>query len=266
MINFSMVKQTIREVYQQPPIILVYLIIAIVILLALFTFNVEYEGDVIVSMKFIGIEIDETQVGYVFIRNICNLFKAAFMFLFILQSSTLFPDTLKNPLLGIILTKHISRTSLFLSKYLGQVIAIFSLLLALSVAIIFILFFKINGSIILMPLYFSLFVFLEFVAIFIIIVLLSLIFEKSLAVTIIGLMIYFILSPLFGQAEKMGITFTSYIAYISYMFPPLWEITNQSNNIIDGETINGSIFAISMLYVTIYSSISIYLFKRRDIA
>lgn len=266
MINPSIVKQTIREVYQQPPITFACLIVIAIVILLIFTFNVEYEGDVIISMSFVGISFDETQVntlGYELIRSIYNLFKVAFMFLFILQSSTLFPDTLKNPLLGIILTKPISRAGLFLSKYLGQIVAIFSLLLIFGIGIVFLLYLKMNGAIILTPIYISISVFFEFVAIFSFMALLSLIFEKSLAVTVIGLITYFALVPLLEQAKKMGITFAS---YVSYIFPPLGELSYQSNNIIVGETIAKSIFIPNMLYVVIYISISIYLFKQRNIA
>jgi ABC-type transport system involved in multi-copper enzyme maturation permease subunit len=185
------------------------------------------------------------------------------MFLFILQSSTLFPDTLKNPLLGIILTKSISRAGLFLSKYLGQIIAIFSLLLILGIGIVFILFFKTNEAIVLMPIYVSIFVFFEFVAIFTFMAPFSLIFEKPLAITVIGIITYFVLIPSLISAEKMNIIFAS---YVSYIFPPILKLAIQTSDAIAGETIPESAFISSIVYIIIYISISIDLFKQKDIA
>ncbi len=263
MINYPVIKQTIREVYQQPPIVMVALIIIAVFFLLVFTFKVEFEGDVIVSMSFFGLSFDETKIdmGYDFMTSIYNFLKHICMFLLFLQGSTLFVDTLKDPLLGIFLTKPVSRAGLLLSRYAGQIIAIFALLLISGIGITLILYFKMNGTVFLTPIYLSLLVSFIFITMFTFMGLLSIIFENSLAVAAIGILIYFALAPIILFAEMGG----NQLVYLAYILPPVWKFLQQETNIINGNTINPDVFALALLYIVVYITLSIILFNRKDI-
>ncbi len=263
MIKYPIVKQTIREVYKHPFFALLSLIIVIFFLLV-FTFKVDYEGDVIVSMSLMGLSFDETQIdlGYEAIKSIYHFFKSIFMFLLILQSSAIFVDTLKNPLLGIFLTKPVSRTGLLLSRYTGQIIAIFALLLISGIGIVLILYFKMNGTIFLTPIYISLLIFYIFVVLFTFMVFLSLILENSLAVAAIGILIYFLLGRFIFLAERLG----GKVANLAYIFPPIWKHWALELDIIDGKAINPDILVLFLFYIVVYITLSIIIFNRKDIS
>ncbi len=264
MININIIKHTVREVYSQAPIILVWLITLVILLVLIFSFNVEVKGEEIVSMRLIGISIDESEFetfGIGLLSDLYEFFKIVFMFLFIMQSSALFHSLLKNSLLGIILTRSVSRTKLIISVFLGETFAILLLLGTLTTGVVTILFFK-TGLVFPLPFYICCLLFYEVVSMLALLMFLSLIIKDFLAISVSGVLIYFLLLPLLQNAHKMKIVIAS---YIKILFPYITELRYQFNNLIYNDPVAWNMLIYNLLYVILYTAFATYIFNKQDI-
>ncbi|MBU2447254.1 MAG: ABC transporter permease subunit [Bacteroidetes bacterium] len=264
MINIPIIKRTIFEIVLQPTFVFALVIKVLVVFFLIYGVALEYEQGTLISIKILGTDYSDLGLNTYLIRSFAEALMMVLMFVYILQSSSLFPETLKSPLLGITLTKSVSRSGLFISKFIGQAIVVFLPLLILGVTISLVLFFKNGGFILLAPVFTTICFFFVFITMFSLLALLSFFIEKYNTVSTIGIGIYFLLSPLLVYAvEYLN---NPLIFYLSHILPPLRKLELVSINILLGKEINIEAYALSSIYIIIYFLIAIYLFRRRDIS
>lgn len=265
LINYSLIKQTIKETYNQTAITFSFVISAIFLILLVVTLKINYDGDSINQIQFLGITYDSGEfsvMGYQLVKGVVGLLKMALMFFFIIQSSTLFTEMVKDPIFKLVLIKPISRTAIFLSKYVGELLAILGFLFALSAAVSLILFIKLKGVIILIPFIISTLVFLEFVAMFSILMLISIVTDNSILVIISGVLLYFVMIPLlyFNFKESAG----NLLEFIAFLFPPVLFEQDVTYQILSGEGLNLKSLIFSLIYIIIFAKIFNYFFGKRQ--
>ncbi len=267
MINTTVIRQTIREAFAQPALLFSFIIM--VALVGLFTFGIslDFQNDILVSMKLFGKEIEVTHLNTFFssmLESMSNILSALLMFLFIVGSSYLYPSMLQDPLLGITLTKPISRTSLFLSKFAGFVLAVALSMILFSVFVWLILFSKsgghVSGTVIIASMSFC----FEFIVVFALCSLVAMIVENATGVALLGIGIYYVLSPLMASMDQAPNLFTR---TISLLLPPIGKLSIMTNEIIvNGPQFNPTLFLISLPYVIIYLAIAVVIFNRKDLS
>jgi len=266
MINAAVIRQTLREAFVQPA--LLFAIIVEVAFIGLLTFGIslDFENDILVSMKLFGREIDETLLNTFvsnLIENMVNLISALLMFLFIIGSSFLYPYMLRDPLLGITLTKPISRTSLFLSKYAGFILFIALSIILFSIAVWFILFSKSSGHVSDSVIVASISFCFEFIIVFSICSLLAMIIENASGVALLGIGIYYILGPLMANTDNVH---NLVITIISLLLPPIGQLSIITKDIVIlGVQSNLTLLVVSFPYVVVYLAIAIIIFNRKDL-
>ncbi len=266
MINAAVVKQTLREAFVQPAFLFVIIIEVAFIGLLTFGISLDFQNDVLVSMKLFGKEIDETLVN-IFVSSLIETMVAPLtgflMFFFIIGSSFLYPNMLQDPLLGVTLTKPISRTSLFLSKWVGLILLIALNMILFSVSVWFILLSKSSGhasaSVILASIHFC----FEFIIIFAICSLLAMIVENASGVSLLGIGIYYFLGPLMAGTDKLH---NLVISIISFLLPPIGKLSVTTKDIVVlGDQFNPALLVVSFPYVVVYLAIAIIIFNRKDL-
>jgi ABC-type transport system involved in multi-copper enzyme maturation permease subunit len=266
MINAAVIRQTIREAFMQPALLFAIIIEAAFVGLLTFGISLGFQNDVLVSMKFFGKEIHETLVN-TFVSNLVEsmvgLMSALLMFLFIIGSSFLYPSMLQDPLLGITLTKPISRTSLFFSKYAGFVLFVALSMILFSVAVWFILFSKTGGyvsdSVIVASVHFC----FEFITVFAICSLLAMIVENASGVALLGIGTYYFLGPLMANTDNVH---NPLITTISLVLPAIGKLSMITKDIvIHGDQPNPGLLVVSFAYSVVYIAFAIIIFNRKDL-
>lgn len=120
----AIVGQTMAETARQAPVLFMLIIQAFLLAFIAFGITLHYELGNLVSIDILGKQAFDAQSNLVvreLTNSIINGFAAFSMFLFIIGSSSIYPDLLRHPLLGIILAKPISRRRLFFLKFIGVV-------------------------------------------------------------------------------------------------------------------------------------------------
>ena len=120
----AIVRQTMVETARQAPVLFMLIIQAFLLAFIAFGITLHYELGNLVSIDILGKQAFDAQSNLVvreLTNSIINGFAAFLMFLFIIGSSSIYPDLLRHPLLGIILAKPISRRRLFFLKFIGVV-------------------------------------------------------------------------------------------------------------------------------------------------
>lgn len=266
MINAAVTKQTIREAFVQPALLFALIIQVAFVGVLTFGISLDFENNILVSMKLFGQPIDESLVN-IFVGNLIesmvNLMTAVLMFLFIIGSSFLYPSMLQDPLLGITLTKPISRTSLFLSKYAGLILFIALNVILFSIAVWFILFSKSSGHVSDAVFVASISFCFEFIIIFAICSLLAMIVENASGVAVLGIGIYYFLGPLMANTDNMH---NPVITTISLLLPAIGKLSIITKDIvIHGDQSNPGLLVVSFAYSVVYIAFAIIIFNRKDL-
>lgn len=264
--NAAIIKQTIREAGIQPPFLFAFIVEVGFICLLIFGIGLNFEQGQLVSMKLFGGNIDETQAAssaQELAGNTANLMVAALMFLFILGSSFLYPDLLRSPLVGILLTKPVSRQELFFSKFAGPVILVLLNLVACGLIISAVLYFKSDGRYYITPPLISFSLWFEFVVIFSLCALLAMLIENSTGIAVLGIAIYYLLAPLLSQAKQGG---NPLLAIIAYVLPPIGELSARTRGLVTQGELGVALMAVSLAYTSACLFLASYIFNRRDIA
>lgn len=264
--SITIIKHTFRETALQPALIFALIIETAVIGLFTFGLSFQFANDVLISINFFGKIMDETIVRS-FVQNLIpsvfTLITAGLMFLFILGSSFLYPSLLRDPLLGVTLTRPISRATLFFSKFLGVVVFVALNVMLFSTIVWFILFLKTDGFIS-NHIFLSGFCFcFEFLVLFALCSLLAMIVESSSGAALFGLALYFWLGPILTDSVKAH---SLLINIVSFMVPPIGALSLSTKNIIIlGDQIQPSLLLASIPYIAISLGLAFALFQRRDL-
>ena len=262
----AVIKQTLREAVLQPA--LLFAIIIEVAFLGLVGFGVSFhfEQGTLVSAELLGKVIDET-IAAVFIRDLAvsvtNILTGLLMFLFIVGSSFVFPSMLRDPLLGITLTKPITRTSLFLSKFSAFLLLVFTTTILFAAAVSLALFLRSDGHISGSLIPSSLFFCCEFVVVFAFCSFLALIVENPMGVALLGTAFYFLLGPLLAGGH---IGRSSLITIVSLFFPPIGKLSLATKEILLASgPAEFTLLVYSLLYVIVLLTLAAVIFSRREL-
>ncbi|MBI3578321.1 MAG: ABC transporter permease subunit [Ignavibacteriales bacterium] len=231
-----------------------------------FGLSFQFANDVLISINFVGKAMDETIVStfiQTLVPSVFTLITSGLMFLFILGSSFVYPSLLRDPLLGVTLTRPISRAALFFSKFMGVMALVTLNVMLFSIVVWFILFLKTNGFIS-NHIFLSGFSFcFEFLIIFALCSLLAMIVESSTGVALLGLALYFWLGPVLADSEKAH---SPLINVVSFMVPPIGALSLSTKNIIIlGDQIQPSLLLASIPHIAISLILAFALFQRRDL-
>jgi ABC-type transport system involved in multi-copper enzyme maturation permease subunit len=255
-----------REALLQPA--LLFVIIVQIAFLGVLTFGIslQFENDVLMSMNFFGSKVDETLVNTLvsnLIESTVGLITALLMFLYIIGSSFLFPSMLRDPLLGVTLTKPVSRTSLFLSKYIGLILFIGLSIVLFSLALWLVLWSKSAGTVSDSLIVASLSFCLEFIIIFTICSLLALVVENASGVALLGIGIYYVIGPFMANTDKVK---SLVLTIVSLLLPPIGKLSVMTKGIVGlDDQFNPTLVLISFPYIVIYLAIASIIFSRKDL-
>ena len=258
-------KQAIRETIVQPPFLFLLILEAALVGLIVFGIGVEFEDGVLVSLKIFGTQIEPGEVAVLsreLVQSVTEISTGIIMFLLILAGSFLFSEFLHSPLLGIVLTKPLSRRQLFLARFSGLMFAIFIdlLLVGLSITAIFSL--KSGGAILPAPFLLSLSLWLESFVILSFCTLMATLMEQATAVALVGLATYFILAPFLRHAKQSD---SLLLEAAAYLFPPMGELAAGTRGLPSAGEIALLPVEVSLVYAFAYLLIASSLFHRRDI-
>jgi len=262
MINLTVVKETIHENLTQPFFLFAALIELTAVFLFSFGIELRYENEVLTGLGFFGRMIEDQVyiMSREFLRSFSGILVYFLMFLFIIGGSATHLGMLQSPLTAVILTKPVSRSVLFLSKFLGLWILVTVLVLAFSVILWCIAFYKSSGNmpteVLLAPLSFS----LEFGVIFAFSAFTAMLVENQTGVSILSLIVYFYVGRMAGNFTLPPVVHT-----LSLLLPP----TGAMNFVTLGSILSGgvdfSVFLRGLPYVIISLGAGVYLFHRKDL-
>lgn len=263
MINSAVIKETIRENLIQP----FFLLAAIVQLGAVlfFSFGVElrYENDILTGIAFWG-RMTEDQVhliGREYLKMFSGLLVYIMMFLFIIGGSSTHTGILLSPLTSVSLTRPLSRSNLFVSKFLGLWILVIVLVMAFSLALWSIAYYKSSGNVspglLLASMSFS----LEFCVIFAFSAFIAMLVENPTGVAILTLGVYFYAGRLIGLAESLP----PFLQVLSLLLPPTGAMSMVTTGSIVSGQADYTVFYRGLLYAVICICLGTYLFHRKDL-
>lgn len=136
----TLFSQIIREYALQTVGLILGVLTAALVGLVTFGFSVEVEHGTIILIRIGGGTLDTPGAELMireFIRTVITLFSSSFIFVCIMQSSTVYVEGLRHPLLGITLATGVTRMSLFGIRHLaclafqGGLLVITALLLSI---------------------------------------------------------------------------------------------------------------------------------------
>lgn len=264
MFNSAIIKQTFRENIFQPTFIFVLIIELFLVTFVTLGLKLHYENNILVSVDLFGGSFEENV--YTFIQTLLftffDLTNAVLMFLFILLASFTQAGLLNDPLLGITLTKPISRTQLFVSKFCGLTLLVATNIILFSLIMWLILSIKRGENLDMVTLVGAISFSYEFVVMLGIISLLALLVENPSAVTVITVAMYFYLGPLIASSANMENIF---LTFVTWVIPPVGELHIATRNTVLMHQLTGRPYYFSTVYLVVLVFASIFLFNRREI-
>ncbi|HXF90490.1 MAG TPA: hypothetical protein VNJ29_01005 [Candidatus Nitrosotenuis sp.] len=264
MFNSVIIKQTFRENILQPTFIFVLIIELFLVTVVILGLKLHYENNILVSVDLFGGSHEENV--YTFIETLLFMFfditNAPLMFLFILLASFTQAGLLNDPLLGITLTKPVSRTQLFLSKFCGLTLLVASNIILFSLIMWLILSIKRGEHLNMVTLVGAISFSYEFVVMLAIVSLLTLLLENPSAVTVITAAIYFYLGPLIASSANMENIF---LKFVTWVVPPVGELHIATRNTVLMHQLTGSPYYLSIVYLVVLLFVSVFLFNRKEI-
>ena len=263
MIHSPVIKETIRENLTQPFFLMAALVGLASVLLFSFGVEFRYENDILTGMSFLG-TMSESHVQFVsreYVKVFSGLLGNALMFLFIIGGSYTHTGMLQSPLTSVSLTRPLSRSGLFLSKFLGLWAFVTALMLVLVAVLWSIAFYKTSGNISAGVLLASLSFSLEFGIIFACSALIAMLVENPTGVAILSLAVYFFVGRLVGLTESLP----PIVQALSLLLPP----TGAMNLVTTGFIVSGEadfeVFLRGFPHAVISLGAGAYLFHRKDL-
>ncbi len=262
--SLVIIRQTIRETLRQPALLFLLLIQLAFLGLLIAGLQLTYDQGTLISMRFFSGELDETE-AHLFLRqvipNIVFFLAVVTMFLLIVGTSSIFPDMLQDPLLGITLTKPITRNTLLTSKVLGVNLAVLIHLFSFALFIVLTLLLKTGGVLVTIPITIAFSLFLQFFVVSALAVLFAMVVENGMGVALLSLAVYFLLRPLFIGVD----TTNTLLRMLIYAFPPFGDMEKMMREALSQNDIVFSIGLSYPLYIVVYLSIALFLFNRKDL-
>lgn len=260
----TIIRQTFFELLVQPSVLFIFIGESAFIILLVFGINFTFDRGQLVSISLLKGKIDGEEIAYlsrVLVESTAGLLSSIMIFLFLIGTIYFFMELIKSPLVGIILTKQISRTKLFYSYYAGILFLFLTNVLVFSSVVVLILYAKCDGTIFISILSSSLLLFMQFASIFSLCALCATVIENVTGVTIIGLSFYFVFSPFLTHASDNGNVIA---AWVSNMFPPSGEVQRLLAKHILGESITLFLWLKLIITTTVYLLIGARIFSKRE--
>lgn len=262
MLSFPVIKQTSLSMLFQPTLLLASIVEIAVLLFLIFGIHFEVEQDTLLSIRLLGSEIDQIALFlHNIVPNFVSFLAQILMFLFIVGSSNLYPELLKDPLLGVMLTKPLSRVNLFLSKYVGMVLGVSINIVMFSLFFALILSIKHGGTLFISPVIGALAFLTQYIVISAICSLFAILTESVTAVAVLGVGIYFLLGPLLSSTEMS----TALLVGISLIVPKTGKLMEATRELLMGGQADAQEFLIAAIPAVIFFTIAAVLFNRRDL-
>jgi hypothetical protein len=261
MMNLSIVKESIRESMLQPAFIFVVIIEFFLVSLLLFGIQLDYQQHVLVSLKLFGKVFDGEDLSVFrneITSNLTSFLASLLMFLFILTSSFVSLKSVNHPLVPVIITRPVTRTSFYFSNVGGAILAMVANVIAFSLLSSVVLLLKGGDwsfSLIRASLSFS----VEIVVVASLASLFSFTTGNSAASTILTIAVYYVLSPL--MSRNLDAT----IRMVSYVVPNFWEITIQTKALVMGKEAIYVPHIVGLVYAAFCQIVCLTMFVRRDI-
>ena len=263
MLSRPIINETFRTISLQPALLFALIIEAAILLFLIFGIQLEFENETLISIRMLGREFGEVTVflSY-FLPSFARFVPLILMFLFIVGSAGLYCELLTEPLLGVILTKPLSRAKLFQSKFIGMFLAISANIVLLSVLISTILTSKMDGSLVVSPVAASFSFLGEFAILSACISLFAILTESTTAAVLLAMAFYFVLGPLLMNVEKTG---NLILIIISYLIPEFGKLAEVTQGLLLEKQVNLTDFPYALLLAAIYFGFASFLFNRRDL-
>ena len=195
------------------------------------------------------------------LENLWGLLESLLMFLFILTSTYVSSMNVQHPLMSVILTRDVSRTTFFLSNTLGSFLAeslnVLMFVFALSLVL------AAKGGVLNVTLFFSALSFLVALAtLHAFSSLLSVATRNAFASALFTLIVYFVLSPL-NAAKTPGLAAPVKVA--EALFPNCAAVSAQTRVIALGGSLAWLPYPAAMAYVIVYQFLGLWIFHRLDL-
>lgn len=233
-----------------------------VLLFLIFGIQLDVEQGTLISVRILSHEINEIALFLnEIVPDFVGLFSFILMFLLIVGSASLYPELLKDPILGVMLTRPLSRLKLFLSEYAGMILGIFINVAVFSLLVSLILSVK-TGELIASPVIGSCAFLAEFLIISAMCALIAILTESVIAVSVIGVGIYFFLGPLLSNIETVN---NVLLMGISYLIPRTGKLLAITRELLMGGNPDGEEFIRAAIPAVTFFTIASVLFSRRDL-
>jgi hypothetical protein len=262
--TLPIVHQAGREAAHQPAFLVAIIAESAFVLVLIFGIHLRYQQHILVQMKFFS-KVFEGEELWIFTRtlleNLWGFLESLLMFLFILTSTYVSLMNVQHPLMSVILTRDVSRTTFFLSNTMGPFLAESLNIFLFTVAVSLVLAAKGAGWT--ASLVYSALSFLAALAtLHAFASLLSVATRNAFASALFTLIVYFVLSPL-SEAETPGLAAPVKIA--EALFPNSAAISAQTRVIALGGNLTWSPYLAAAAYVLVYNLLGLWIFHRRDL-
>jgi hypothetical protein len=268
MINRTIVLQTVYELFLQPVILFVTIIGVALLLFITFAIDVQFQGDVLLSFQLLGVMIEGIQAKMFvesFLPAAYGMTTSILMFLLILACSFFFSsEMLKNPLLPIVLTKPGRRFTVFFSTFVGSCFLVLLLVFTLTLMIWALLYTKTEGNVSGIILLAGLSFWVEFVVIFALAALLSMVVEHTAAIFILVMAVYFYLAPLLTSSSDISLPLLSNV--LSYLVPPVGKITMATRDIALSGALDPGVYLSVVPYLLLFLTAAALLFHHKELS
>lgn len=262
MLNWYIIRETARVTIFQPPILCVIILQLTFIITMIAGVRCEYDEQVLSSVQLFGYELMEGSLFLrLFLPSMIGIVCSAFMFLFILGTSSLIPTMLCDPLIDVIITRPLSRARLLASTFVGILLAVWTNLLLFGSVLSLVLTAKCEGTLVATPLLGSMWLSAEFFVIAACCSLFALLTESPTGTATLGLAYYFVLGPMIEKIDPSG---SIGLTVLSFLIPPVGGGSSGTVQILLGSTTAFHPIVGVFISATIYFVVAVLMFHRRD--
>lgn len=264
LLNRTAVRHAAREVTRQTMFLFIGGIELVALLFLLFGFDLQKEDGIVVAIRLFGgtFPVGAQAAIDTFIGAMFNLMTGILMFLLILIASSFSSELLRNPLVGIILTKPVSRRALFISRFSGLVGIVTSNIVVFGLFLALILNAESEGSTSFVLLSCALSFSLEFVVMLTLCSFLAMLADQPLVTSAIAIAFYYLVGPLIAEAQG---TSGIFVWISSVLLPPIGNLSSSTRAIVFGKSVEAGAYLAVLPHSAIFLAISVFLFHRKDL-
>ncbi|MGB9774700.1 MAG: hypothetical protein ACP5JH_05005 [Bacteroidota bacterium] len=262
MLSWPVIKHAFGRTLLQPGLLFAAIVEVAVLVFFLFGVHFKLEQGQVVSITIFGRETSQVAMYQnIMLPSLAESLHGGLMFFIIVGVASLFTEDLKDPFLGVVLTRIHSRENFFLSEFAGIVLASLANVLLPSSLISLILSVKLD-ALVFAPILGALSFTVEVTILLGVCSLFAVLVGSGTGVVLLSIIIYFLLGPLVAAIEK---TDSAILTLIPYLIPPMGKFYAITQGLLLGKPVSVTGFVMGVVQGSVYFAIACALFSRRDL-